>query len=186
MDRANAQRSVDGITYRPAVASDAEAIATLHADSWRRNYRGIYLDAYLDGDVLPERLEVWTRRLTQLNSEHFTIAAERNAAIVGFAHMVLDKHPQWGACLDNLHVRYDVKRFGIGTQLMKRTAQELLLRRPSGGLYLWVLEKNDPAKAFYEARDGIFVERETHNLPGGGTAVVLRYAWPDPATLTHL
>jgi hypothetical protein len=27
----------------------------LHADSWRRHYRGAYADAFLDGDVLADR-----------------------------------------------------------------------------------------------------------------------------------
>jgi len=39
------------VGFRPARASDSEAIAALHADSWRRHYRGAYSDAFLDGDV---------------------------------------------------------------------------------------------------------------------------------------
>ncbi|MBV9411286.1 MAG: GNAT family N-acetyltransferase, partial [Acidimicrobiia bacterium] len=41
------------VRCRVATIDDVEAIAALHADSWRRNYRGAYLDSYLDGDVLP-------------------------------------------------------------------------------------------------------------------------------------
>jgi hypothetical protein len=37
------------ITYREATAADALPIAHLHAESWRRNYRSSYRDAYLDG-----------------------------------------------------------------------------------------------------------------------------------------
>ena len=36
---------VDGIQYRLARGSDAPAVAALHADSWRRHYRGAYSDA---------------------------------------------------------------------------------------------------------------------------------------------
>ena len=49
--------------YRHATAQDASAIATLHAESWRQNYRGAFSDAFLDGDVHTERLTVWTKRL---------------------------------------------------------------------------------------------------------------------------
>ena len=45
--------------YRQAAASDAAAIASLDADSWRRHYRGASLDSYLDGDVLADRRTVW-------------------------------------------------------------------------------------------------------------------------------
>src|SRR6188768_3459087 len=47
-----------GIGLRPATAGDAGQIAALHADSWRRHYRGAYSDAFLDGDVLTDRLRV--------------------------------------------------------------------------------------------------------------------------------
>jgi hypothetical protein len=50
------------ITFRDASARDIEAIATLHADSWRRHYRGAYLDSFLDGDVVADRLAVWGQR----------------------------------------------------------------------------------------------------------------------------
>jgi len=34
--------------FRTGGPDDAGAVALLHADSWRRNYRGVYADAYLD------------------------------------------------------------------------------------------------------------------------------------------
>ena len=42
---------------------------------------------------------------------------------------------------------------------------------PESGLYLFVLEQNTPAQAFYAARGGIEVAREIRGpFPGGGTA----------------
>jgi hypothetical protein len=32
---------------RTATSADAVAVAALHADSWRRHYRGVYRDEYL-------------------------------------------------------------------------------------------------------------------------------------------
>ena len=172
------------VKYRGAGAPDVEAIAALHADSWQRNYRGAYRDAFLDGDVFTERLTVWTDRLKRSSRDEYTIVAEADTAVVGFAHTILDDDPAWGALLDNLHVTNDRKRNGIGSRLMAETARELIRRRPSSGLYLWVLEQNQAAQAFYRARGGTCVGRELAGpFPGGGTAVGLRYAWPDPATL---
>jgi hypothetical protein len=50
--------------YRQATASDVAAIARLHAESWRRHYRGAYLDSYLDGDVVADRIAEWSGRLS--------------------------------------------------------------------------------------------------------------------------
>ena len=170
--------------FRPATADDVPAIAHLHADSWRRNYRGAYADDFLDGDVTEDRMAVWTERLSQSGDDTVTILAELDGAFVGFAHTILDQDPRWGALLDNLHVVHDRKGQGLGTALMGRTARAVMERRPASGLYLWVLETNTAAQAFYEGRGGRRTERkESGPQPGGGTTTVYRYVWPDPSTL---
>ena len=58
-------------------------------------------------------------------------------------------------------------------------------RTPESGLYLWVLEQNKPAQAFYQARGGSCAEREVSEGPGGGTIIGLRYVWPDPSVLVR-
>jgi GNAT superfamily N-acetyltransferase len=108
---------------------------------------------------------------------------------VGLAHTFLDEDPAWGAFLDNLHVRHGLKRQGIGTRLLALTGQAVLDWSPSSGLYLWVLEQNSDARAFYAARGGTCVEREEVSPPGGdaarlnGKPMSLKYAWRDPAEL---
>ena len=49
------QPSAMMIEYRSAELSDANAIANLHARSWREHYRGSFDDAFLDGDLVGER-----------------------------------------------------------------------------------------------------------------------------------
>src|SRR5438132_4696687 len=127
--------------YREATARDVDAIASLHADSWRRHYRGAYSDSFLDNEVFADRLAVWTNRLQRADrSNECTIIAGRDGAILGFAHTILNNDPRWGALLDNLHVRHDRKDSGIGTRLVAETARAVIERTPSSGLFLWVLE----------------------------------------------
>jgi len=177
-------RPVRETSNRWATEHDADAIAKLHADSWRRHYRGAYLDEYLDGDILSERVEVWSARLAPPRQNQFTVCAEAGGNIVGFAHTVLGHDPIWGALLDNLHVRSDQKRSGIGTRLLSDVAQELIERRPSEPLYLWVLDQNKAAQLFYDARGGTRVETTMRGpFPGGGRAIGHRYSWRDPSRL---
>ena len=172
------------VEYREAVTGDAEAIAALHADSWRRNYRGAFLDSYLDGDVFADRLAVWTDRLVDPSGGSCTIVAEIDGTVVGFAHTIFDEDPVLGALLDNLHVRHDMKRRGIGARLTEEAARAVIRERPASGLYLGVLEQNTAAQAFYDARGGVCVGRDMDGpFPGGGYAVALTYAWPDPSKL---
>jgi hypothetical protein len=46
------------LRFRAAGSDDAGKIALLHADSWRRNFRGAYADSFLDGDVVTDRRSV--------------------------------------------------------------------------------------------------------------------------------
>jgi len=111
------------VQYREATAEDVEAIAQLHADSWRRNYRGAFRDAFLDGPVVGERRTVWAERLTGPAPSRYTVVAEQDAVVVGFAHTIFDDDRIWGALVDNLHVVHDLKRHGVGRHLMAASAQ---------------------------------------------------------------
>jgi GNAT superfamily N-acetyltransferase len=181
--------SVDRLRYRSAGAEDAIAIATLHAESWRRHYRGAYSDSFLDGDVDDDREKVWSQRLRTRDGSSRTVVAENDAGIVGFAHGIFDSDPTWGALLDNLHVSQGHKRGGVGTELLALIADAVVERETP--LYLWVLEQNADARAFYASRGAACVGRAPVEAPGGvasrlsGTPTKLRYAWSDPAVCSH-
>lgn len=182
------------IRIRSACPADADAIAALHADSWRRHYRGAYSDAFLDGDVVENRLAVWSERLSGDPHASRTTIAECGREMVGFVHTVLEGDATWGALVENLHVIHAGKRRGIGTRLLASAAQSVLDSSPSRGtpargIYLWVLEQNADARAFYATRGAICAERDLTPPPGGdlsqlnGRPVRLRYAWGDPSEL---
>ena len=171
--------------FRQASINDVEAIAALHTESWQRHYRGAYLDSFLGGDVLADRLAVWHARLMAPSAAHFTIGAFQSDALVGFIHMILDQDPHWGTLLDNLHVTHRLKQHGIGRRLLTEAARELVQRCPADSrFYLWVLAQNTAAQAFYAACGGITVETTLCGpFPGGGRALGHRIAWPDAAVL---
>lgn len=174
---------------RFADARDAEHIAALHADSWRNHYRGAYSNRYLDGDLDRERLSVWSQRLRRAAGDQFTLVAGTTDRVDGFAHVVLDADPVWGALVENLHVTKSLHRTGIGTSLLVAAAGVVIERRPTCPIYLWVQEQNRGAQAFYVARHGRLGDREPIAPPGGdprnldGNPFKLRVSWYDPAVL---
>lgn len=136
--------------------------------------------------MFADRLETWRDRLARPRSDHVTVVAEVDNAIVGFAHIIFDRHPTWGALLENLHVTHTLKGRGIGTRLMAEAASVVLVSSPGSGMHLTVLAQNTAAQAFYRARGGVCVEERVGGpFPGGGTAPVFCFAWPDPAVLTE-
>ena len=133
---------------------------------------------------------MWARRLQDPDAASATIIAEESAeSLVGFVHVAFEDDPRWGALIDNIHVAGERHRWGVGTRLMAAAAEAVIERRASGGLYLWVLEQNVAAQAFYEARGGRFTERAPVDAPAGvpgrlnGSPFKLRYVWAEPAVL---
>jgi ribosomal protein S18 acetylase RimI-like enzyme len=171
------------VDLRVAGVDDAGRVAELHADSWRRTYRGAYPDDFLDGDVLENRRRVWRSRLEQADLASETVVAIDDDRMVGFVHTILDESVQWGSLVDNLHVATDVHRHGIGRQLMARAATYVVSNGRSAGLYLRVLEQNTRAQAFYAALGGENVGRETSRSPAGNDVVAFCYVWPDADVL---
>lgn len=166
------------IEYRPARPSDAEAIASLHARSWRENYRGSFHDAFLDGDLLGERLRVWRERLAHPPGNQLVRLAVDGTNLVGFVCAYAAHDPQWGSLVDNLHVSHASKRNGIGSSLMRQAGAWLAPRYRDLGVYLFVLEVNASARRFYErlgARNSGVSTMETH---GGAVVRSCRYTWP--------
>ena len=177
------------MTIRPATASDASSVSALHAESWRRHYRGSYSDAYLDEAVLADREAEWRRRFSLPAGAWFTLLAMDGDDLLGFSHVWVEGEKDWGALLDNLHVVHDRQRSGLGRTLMAATAQQLVSSWPGTGIYLWVLERNTQAQAFYRALGGVFEDRRPVNPPMGrpenlvGEQWALRVVWPDPSVL---
>jgi len=175
------------IHYRLARPSDAAAIADLHADSWRRAYRGFLSDSFLDHEVGADRAAVWRQRFHEPDAGlvTMTVVGEAHGEVHGFAHSVAADDPQWGTLLDNLHVRHDVRRLGIGTRLMAETASWLEDHGDDEGLYLWVVERNQTARHLYDAVGGRPVGSGVWDAPGGASVASLRYWWPRPSDLAR-
>jgi GNAT superfamily N-acetyltransferase len=175
---------------RVAGPDDAEDIALMHADSWRRNYRGAFADAYLDGDVLADRQSEWFSRLAAPTGA-MTAVAEDDTGLVGFVHVIFDEDPRWGSLVDNLHVTHNRRRTGLGTALLAHAAEAVLEQAKEPAVYLWVQEQNLAAQQFYQALHGSLVERALVPPPGdvpsrlSGTPHMLRCAWPDASSLTR-
>ena len=172
--------------YREATADDVEAIAQLHADSWRRNYRGAFRDAFLDGPVVGERRTVWAERLTSPASSRYTVVVEqdeiarrlrahclRRRSDVGCARRQpacgpRSQAPRGGASPDG-----GVRPVGRRRRTTRACTSGCSSRTP----------RPAPPSTTQSAEDAW--ARGCRSRPGGGTAPAFRYAWPDPAALVR-
>ncbi len=172
------------MNYRVATSNDIDAIAQLHANSWRRNYRGIFSDQYLDGDLYADRAAVWQKRLTHAEPNQIVLVAESNESVVGFVCAYLDKSPTQGTFVDNLHVEAVYSGKGIGSKLLSMVAVLISERGNVKRMHLEVLEDNKAAIRFYERLGGSHYSTGSW-LPPGSTEEVndCVYVWNSLAPL---
>lgn len=166
-------------------ASDADAVALLHAASWRSAYRGVFSDHYLDHEADTERRTAWRERLqTAAVTADWGLVAEDSAGrLVGFAYVQPAHDPVWGDYLDNLHVAPALKGAGIGRQLMRAVAEQLQRDGHTRPLYLWVLDTNTAARRFYERLGAEVTDPRLSDPLAGQQHPVWRCVWRDPAQL---
>jgi GNAT superfamily N-acetyltransferase len=169
------------LTLRPATPADAPLLAAMHAASWQATYRELLPADFLECEVGGERAAYWRARMEAPGAERRLVliaelgeeAQERTP--VGFVCVERQPGSPWGVLLDNLHALPAHQGIGVGKRLMQ-AAQAWARAQGEAQLYLYVLEGNAPAIAFYERQGWVFSGAEPDRM-GGIDITALRYVY---------
>jgi ribosomal protein S18 acetylase RimI-like enzyme len=148
------------LNFRPATPDDADALARVHVDAWRKAYHGLVPDSYLDGMDYNSRAAEFRASLSTHSEETYVV--ELQGDVVGFLTIGTcrddDVDPHATSEIWGLYLAPHVWRRGIGRFLLHQAIQ-MLSSRHFTQTVLWVFEENDRANRFYEAmgfvRDGV-------------------------------
>jgi ribosomal protein S18 acetylase RimI-like enzyme len=158
---------------------EAPAVSRIYAQSWKSAYRGIVPQPYLD--ALPEYR--WTGILLQNPSRSFVLLSEgRYAGTASIAAPARDeKLPDWGEVI-SLYLLPAYFGRGFGRALLGHCIRALE-KEGFRKVYLWVLEENRRARAFYEQAgfrpDGAKIPVNI----GGKELTELRYLFQNPESM---
>jgi ribosomal protein S18 acetylase RimI-like enzyme len=167
------------VTIRSAVEADAADIAAIHTASWRDAYAGILSSEFLNSDIETDRLELWSRRLSEPPpSQLVDVALDSMGTMVAFVCSYCDADAAWGSLVDNLHVLPQLRGQGTGEKLLQRVVAQLEAKYPRSGLHLWVFEANVAALRFYQRLGGRVVEKHASQIPAAGGKPTLCVHWP--------
>jgi len=122
---------------RRATADDADVIA----DVFTPSFRGL---TFLPSLHAGEQDRAWIRSIVL--PRHEVWVAEENGRVVGFTALSQD-------VLDHMYVHPDEQGRGVGTALL-----DLATRRRPEGFRLWVFQRNEGARRFYERHGCRLVE----------------------------
>lgn len=137
------------IAIRPAIPTDAAAIARLHVESHRATYAPLIDGPYL-APTLADRQAEWQAMLA---GPGLSIVAIEAGRIVGVGHAE-------DARIELLHVAPSHHRRGIGRALLRRLLDGLSARGVSFAIFN-VLAANGRAITFYEAQGACRIGSET-------------------------
>ncbi|MDG1143622.1 MAG: GNAT family N-acetyltransferase [Burkholderiales bacterium] len=160
-----------------AALDDCEAIAALHARSWKEAYRGMLSDHYLDFKVDDDRLKTWRARFANPKYNQRVICARKAQKIVAFACAFFCDDDDYGTFIDNLHVAAEYRNRGVGAMLVSRVINMSMEQHEESRVFLWVLASNQSAINFYERIGGRRVEEAYWTPPDGGSYLKYRYVW---------
>ncbi len=157
---------------RRAVLEDANDIAEVQVSSWRTAYRGLLPQRYLQELDVKQHAEAWRYRLgSHEGLELCTFVAERGDLVIGFISLYPsrdeDADPTKIGEVTAVYTRPDHWGTGAGRQLMRLAHAWLAGRFESATL--WVLDRNERARGFYEAEgwraDGTVKHDESRGFP---------------------
>jgi ribosomal protein S18 acetylase RimI-like enzyme len=159
---------------RLARIEDAEAIATIHVRGWQVAYEGIVPAQYLASLSVKERANLWRRVISEQHSTVLlAITPHGEVGFISFGPS-RDKDGKEKAEIYAIYVLPEFWHQGVGRELLKQ-AERQLQDSQFTALTLWVLEKNIPARRFYEAR-GFRLDGDRKEATIGGLFLTeLRY-----------
>jgi len=162
-----------GIVVRPAVPTDAPAMAALHVAAWRAAYHGVMPEAFLARLTVEEREAMWRRSLTEPElapAERVILVAEVDGAVRGFAAAGHARGDDEHGLGELYAINVDPPAWGgdAGAALLAAATAWLDARFPAS--ILWVVDRNERARSFYE-RAGWSQDGATKADDYDGTAV---------------
>jgi ribosomal protein S18 acetylase RimI-like enzyme len=166
---------------RPAVLTDAPAIAAVHVRAWRETYRGIMPDSVLDEMSVERGAQNWSGVIASLTEKRqaLSVVVDGSDTIVGFAGSGPARDPSLTTDGEvyAINLVMQATRKGLGTRLMLAMADGLAANGFTDA-GLWVLEPNIGARWFYERLGGTLTARHERDF-GGKKLTDLGYVWRD-------
>lgn len=157
------------VHFRLADSTDATLISHIHATSWRKAYRGMVPQHFLDR--LPD--EHWVPSVRSwLDSGRFSALLvyedKRPIGVCVFGRSREESHSDWGEIV-SLYLLPDATHRGVGALLL----EEVLRQMQQEGytrFYVWSLEDNLIADRFYR-KHGFHPSTDKDEFPLGGASI---------------
>lgn len=167
------------IAIRPARLEDAKQIAHIQISSWRRAYKGIVPDRYLDGMHTETFIQKWQEFLaTDEKGDRFFVPIVDDM-VVGFINTGPARDEDVGFMyeLRSIYLHPSYWGQGVGKALFEHS-RKILKDKGIKSLYVWVLKDNLIGRKYYEKMGGTEISGLTKTLDIAGLRLdEIVYGW---------
>ncbi|WP_057914256.1 GNAT family N-acetyltransferase [Peribacillus muralis] len=168
---------------REATVADAQAIATVHVDSWRTTYKNIIPNDFLDKLSYEKRKALWIENISK-EGNHIYVKENGDGSIVGFISGGKRATNQVAHSGDvtSIYILEEFQGMGIGKKLLTKLFlkfEELSYH----SIFVEVLEGNK-SRFFYEAFGAKVIKSENIKIAGAALTLLI-YEWNDTALVLN-
>jgi ribosomal protein S18 acetylase RimI-like enzyme len=166
---------------RPAIMTDAAAIARIDVECWQSTYAGVLSDKFLVGLSESDRKRVWSGFITRYPGDMVvSVAPSGNIQGFGSCGRRRDADSGFAGEVFTLYVATDHQGKGIGRALLLGLFTRLV-RCSMTSASIWVLRDN-PARFFYERLGGKLASHRKLQVAGVSVEAIA-YGWRDLASV---
>lgn len=161
---------------REATFEDAEAISTIHVNTWKNTYKDLVDEKDLTNMTYENRIILWETVLKMDKEKQCTLVIQDEDKIVGFISGGPErtKRFNYDSEIYNIYILDEYQKEGLGSQLLEAFAKEM---KDYGhySLLVWIL-KHNPSSRFYERYGATSVGEEAIQI-GEGSYEETAYGW---------
>jgi 3-deoxy-manno-octulosonate cytidylyltransferase (CMP-KDO synthetase) len=163
------------VAIRNASSDDIPGVARVHVESWKRSFKGIAPDDYLNSMSVDRRTEVISKRLAD-PTYRLLVAEDPDDGVVGFIDFGTPDFENYGydARVYSFYLLPDFQRRGVGRRLFEKCFSRMS-EEGFRSVCLDTLEMS-PYRSFYEKNGGRIVAHDSHKLGDKEYATVV-YGW---------
>jgi 3-deoxy-manno-octulosonate cytidylyltransferase (CMP-KDO synthetase) len=171
------QKAAGNFIFREATVEDIPRIARVHVESWRKSFRGVVPQEFLENISVEKREKAFGERFGDEDYRMFVAESSENG-VVGFVDFGASRGDFEGfeQELYSIYLLHEFQGKGIGGALLKTGVRDLRARG-FNSVYLQTLKIN-PYKSFYEKLGGKIIAESLTKL-GDEDFETVFYGWDD-------
>ncbi len=148
---------------RKGKKEDAQKIARIKIDNWRKTYANIFPDELLAKLQLNNEIKKYLDNLKNRN----VIIYEKDEEPIAYCYYGNQKRSklnEYGGEIFALYVKNECQERGVGTKLLQDAIREL--SKENKKILLWCAKQNARAISFYKKNGFEIISEETENIGG--------------------